>query len=271
LPRTESVFRADARLVEVYATVTDAHGRYVDNLPREHFAVLEEDTPQRVTAFESQSAGVSVALLLDTTGSMERALPALKNAAMKLIADLRGLDAVAVYSFAENVNLLQPFTNDKEAAERAVLRTTAAGETALYDALVRVAREISGRSGKKVIVVFTDGEDNKSVLTAEAAVRRAKNTGAPVYTLAQGTALHSAPLLKSLAGIAQATGGMSFTMREPSEIRGVLERVAQDLMHGYLLVFPPASVNGKGWRRIDVRLNSGKDYRVRAREGYYPE
>ncbi len=267
---TGHVFRADARLVEVYATVTDGK-HYIDRLPQDVFEVLEDGRPQQVRAFESHFAGVSCALLLDTTGSMQPALAALKNAALKLIGELRPDDSVAVYSFTETASLLQPFTRDKDAAKRAVLSTVAGGQTALYDALTRVSRDIAGRSGKKVIIVFTDGSDNSSALTAEAAIRRAKIVGAPIYAVAQGGALDHPVLLKQLGGVASATGGLAFGIRTSSEIRRVFESVADDLKHGYLLAYPPPPVENREWRAIRVQLHGRKDYRVRAREGYYPE
>ena len=106
---TEATFRADGRLVEVYATVTDSRGRYVDDLTADQFTVMEQGTPRAAAGFESRSAEVSVALLLDTTGSMQAALPALKNAALKLIGDLRASDWVAVYSFNNTVSELHRF------------------------------------------------------------------------------------------------------------------------------------------------------------------
>jgi Ca-activated chloride channel homolog len=268
---TAAVFRATAQLVEVYATVTDAGGHYVDELARDQFTISEQGTVQKTIAFEPRSAEVSVALLLDTTGSMHRALPALKNAALKLIADLRPSDAVAVYGFNNSVTELQPFTTDKRAAKRAVLSTQAFGDTALYDALTRVSRDLSARAGKKVIVVFTDGNDNISTLSTDSAILRAKAAGVPVYTIAQGEALLNPDFLKQLASVSKATGGVSFVIHEPNEIRGVFEKVSEDLTHGYLLVFQPPPAEGHSWRSIDVEVQGSKKYRVRAREGYYSQ
>lgn len=267
----EHVFRADARLVEVYATVTDARGHYIDGLPGDQFTVLEEGKPKETTAFESHFAAVSVALVLDTTASMQAALPSLKNAAVKLIGELRPEDSLAVYSFNETISELQPFTTDKSAAKRSVLGTAAFGDTALYDALVQVNRDLSGRSGKKVIVVFTDGDDNRSTLTADIATLRAKMAGVPVYTIAQGEALTNPALLKQLATISRATGGLPYTIQGPGQIRTVFESIAKDLMHGYLFAFRPDLSNEHRWRSIEVQIRGGKGYRVRAREGYYPE
>jgi Ca-activated chloride channel family protein len=268
-PPSEATFRADARLVEVYATVTDTHGRYVDDLSRNLFQVLEEGRAQPLAAFEPNTSSLACALLLDTTGSMQAALPALKNAALKLIGELRGMDAVAVYTFRETLTQLQPFTTDKQAAKRAVLRANPDGKTALYDSLARVSREISHHSGKKVIVVFTDGADNASTLASGAVIKRAKTIGAAVYTIAQGQALKFPRVLKELENIATATGGLSFAIHNPGEIRAVFEGIAGDLKHGYLLAFRPSEAKAGEWRKIEVRLTDARTYKVRAREGYY--
>jgi VWFA-related protein len=267
----KGMFRADSRLVEVPVTITDTHGRYIDNLRQPQFTVMEEGQARPITAFELHSSNLSCALLLDTTGSMQAALPALKNAALKLIDELRENDSVAVYSFQETVVALQPFTTDKRAAKRAVLRAYPDGRTALNDALVTVARDIAGRGGKKAIVVFTDGADNMSTLTAEAATRRAKMVGAPVYAIAQGEALLHPALLKELRNVSVATGGLAFAIRRPDEIRSVFESVAGDLKHGYLLAFRPPDVKPGEWRKIEVRLSDAKTHKVRTREGYYSE
>ena len=101
------VFRANSRLVELYATVTDANGRYLDDLTQDLFNIQDAGKPANIIAFESRTSEVSVALLLDTTGSMLNALPALKSAAIHLIDELRPADSVAVYSFNSSVQELQ--------------------------------------------------------------------------------------------------------------------------------------------------------------------
>jgi VWFA-related protein len=122
-----------------------------------------------------------------------------------------------------------------------------------------------------VIVVFTDGADNSSVLTTEAAMLRARSSGLPIYTIAQGTALTSPALLKQLSTVSKSTGGVAFAIHGPSEIREVFEAVSQDLMHGYLITFQPPSAEGHTWHPIEVTLSGVKGRKVRAREGYYPE
>ena len=270
-PSLPTLFRVSGRLVEVHAIVTDDKGRYVDDLAADRFVVRDGGLAMEIRAFENRTASLSCALLLDTSLSMESALPPLKSAALKLIAALRPDDSVAIYSLSGGFSELQAFTKDKSAATRAVLRAGLGGTTALYDALVRVNRDLEARTGKKVIVVFTDGEDNASTLTAETAIRRAKTTGVPLYTIAQGHALRQQALLKELSGMSQSTGGLAFTIQFAEQIGGVFESILQDLLHGYLLAFQPLASDEHAWRPIAVSLRQGGNRKIRAREGYFPE
>jgi VWFA-related protein len=188
-----------------------------------------------------------------------------------LLDELRPQDSVAVYSFNDRVTELQPYTTDKVAAKRAVLRAHAAGTTALYDALLRVNHDLAGHAGKKIVIVFTDGDDNSSMLTSDAAILRAKGRGIPIYTIAEGDALVHQELIGQLANISRSTGGSSFLIRKLSDIGAVFQKVSEDLMHGYLLAFQPSEGEDHAWRKIQVVLANGKGRQVRAREGYFPD
>lgn len=265
-----SVIKVQVRLVEVYASVYDHKGQYVEGLGRDSFQVFEDGKQQQITGFEADTANLSCALLLDTTGSMGEALPRVKNSVMKLIDVLGAGDAVAIYTFDQRLIVRQEFTTDKVAAKRAVLRTRAEGQTALFDALSETSQEISARPGKKALVVFTDGDDNSSVLNANAAVTRAKKAGIPIYAIAEGEATHSANLKKLLEELSTRTGGTSYEVKKLSDVDQVFQKIALDLQHLYMLTYqPPKSEEGK-WRKIEVSLQGGKAYRVRAKEGYFP-
>jgi Ca-activated chloride channel homolog len=267
---SDAMFRTTARLVEVYATVTDDRDRYIDDLSRDHFSVADSGQPVTTVSFENRLTSISCALVLDTTESMREALPALKNAALKLIGSLRPTDAVAVYRLGQGFSQLQPFTPDKVAAKRAVLESDASGMTALYDALVFVNRDLSARTGKKVIVVITDGDDNFSTLTRDLAIRRAEMVGVPIYTLPMGAAIKNPALLQELVALSQATGGVAYPIESIKDIESTFENVIQGLPHGYLLTVQPPPVEDTAWRSIEVILNPSKGRRVRARLGYYP-
>ena len=266
---TEATFRAAANLVQVFATVTDSRGRYLDDLDTGDFTILNDGTPARISAFEPGTAGLSCTLLLDTSESMLATLPALKKAALKFIGGLRPNDSVAVYTLRGGITELEPFTTDKRAAERAVLKTEPGGMTALYDGLVRVIRDISDRPGKKAIVVFTDGDDNISLLPSDTAIQRARNAGVPVYTIAKGTDIQE-QTLQQLASVSRSTGGISIKLEGSSGIQAAFETIFQDVMHGYLLAFQAPDSAGHVWHTIEVVLKS-KGRKVKARDGYYPE
>ncbi len=263
-------FRSDSNMVEVYTTVTDGRGRYVDDLTLAQFTLVDRKAPQTIVAFEPQTSDLSVALLLDTTGSMADTISSLKRAAIKLIDSLRPDDSVAVYSFSNQVTELAAFTTDRGIAKRAVMNTRPMGDTALYDAIARAGHEMTGRSGKKVVIVFTDGRDTTSMLTVEAAIERAKVAGIPVYTIAEGDAMDNVQLTRQLAAISNATGGVPFQVRDPDDMAAVFEKVSEDLAHGYLLFFQAPPGDDHAWREIRVVVEGKKDLKIRAREGYYP-
>ena len=129
--------------------------------------------------------------------------------------------------------------------------------------------DLAARAGKKVIIVFTDGDDNSSMLTADDVIQRAKTLGVPIYTIAEGEALDSLQLLDQLANMSRSTGGRPFVVRKLSDIAAVFRKVSEDLMHGYLLAFQPPSGDDRGWHAIKV--STAKGYQIRAREGYYAE
>jgi VWFA-related protein len=271
LPAQEVLFRTEARLVEVYATVLDDRGKYMDGLARERFVVSEDGKRQDVVAFQSDAAGLDCAILLDTTGSMQQELPRVKNAVARFIDDLRDSDSVAVYSFTTSLDLLQDFTRDKALAKRAVMRTRAEGGTALFDAISQITHVLEQHGGKRAAVVFTDGDDNSSVLRAHAAIDRAKKAGVPVYMVAQGEALASKNLLKGMKEIAAGTGASMYEAHKPSDVTGIFRDIVGDLHHTYLLTYRPPQGDRVKWRSIQLAVTDLKGYRVRAREGYFPD
>jgi Ca-activated chloride channel family protein len=261
----------NARLVEVYATVTDHHGHFVDGLPRQAFHVLENGREQKLNYFESEAQAMHCAILLDTTGSMTEALPQLKNSVIDFIDELGPEDYVAIYTFTEQLVIQQDFTRNKDAAKRAVLRIRAGGRTALFNALAETAEAMKKQAGKKALVVFTDGDDNASVLNSDAAVNRAREDGVPLFTVAEGEALDNPGLRKVLDRLSNSTGGAVFTVDGQRSMKEVFERISGQLRHMYLLAYTPEiGPDDKDWRRIDVHVDEVQDARVKAKSGYFP-
>src|SRR5215472_6189484 len=266
-----ATIKVNVRLVEVYATVLDHKGKFVDGLRRDDFQILEDGKPQRISIFENNLEALSCAILLDTTGSMREALPRVKNSVTKLIDGLAPQDSIAIYTFDDHLTVRQDFTSDKDAAKRAVLRTRAAGSTALFDALSEASEELAKRPGKKALIVFTDGDDNSSLLTASGAIAQARKVGIPLYAIAEGDATHSSQLTKVLNELSENTGGASYRVRKPDDIEEIFHTVANNLRHLYLMSYKPSAEGTDGkWRKIDILVSGVENYHLRCKQGYYP-
>jgi Ca-activated chloride channel homolog len=267
-----ATIKVNVRLVEVYATVLDHKGTFVDGLKPDDFQILEDGRPQRISIFESNADALSCAILLDTTGSMREALPRVKNSIVKLIDELEPSDSVAIYTFDEQLTVRQDFTTDKDAAKRAVLHTRAQGNTALFDALAEASEELAKRRGKKALIVFTDGDDNSSLLTASGAVGHAKKMGIPLYSIAEGEATHSPELGKVLTELSEKTGGAFYRVKKADDFAEVFQTIASNLRHLYLMSYKPPGDGADGrWRKIDIQVRGVQNYRLRAKQGYFPE
>src|SRR6185436_17578039 len=201
----QQTLSVDVRMVEVYVSVFDGKGNRVQNLQQDRFEVLEDGVPQKIDVFESQSVGMNVALLIDTTGSMVRQLPHVKNAVAELLTQIGPDDRVGLFSLSNRLTTLQKFTTDRNAVLSALLNVRPSGQTALYDSMAQLARDLSRDGGKKVILMFTDGLDNASVLTIESAVTNVRRIGVPIYAVAQGEILANREILKRLKEISEAT------------------------------------------------------------------
>lgn len=261
-------FRAEARLVEIHATVYDRRGRHVAGLRREDFEIFEDGRPERPEIFESDESPFSVGLLLDVTGSMEDALPLVKQACLRMLDELRPHDEVAVFAFSDRFRLAVDFTADRKAAASAIRRFVAGGRTALFDSLARASMAMAERRGKRALIVLTDGGDNASALTLESALRRAQREAIPVHCIAQGEALRAAKLMDTLENIARVTGGGCFRLEKVSRVTGVFAEITRDLAASYLLAYRPRPGSGE-WRPIRVEVRNVKDARVRCRQGYF--
>jgi len=260
-------------MVEVYTAVFDQRGRYVPGLAPADFEIEENGQIQSIQAFESQTSALTIALLVDTTGSMLKPLPHVKNAVADLLTEIKPQDRFGLFGFNNRLQVLVPFTKDRRTALRALFRMRASGSTALFDSLAQLAPHLARVTGKKAILLFTDGEDTSSVLSMEDSVRTIKRVGIPIYTVFQGRALQSQLLIDRLTEISDATGGVAVRIRRPEEIGRVFTEIVQDLQHLYLLgYYPPAEIGSSngGWRKISVRVPRHKDFRVRAKEGYLP-
>lgn len=264
------VFKSEVRMVEVYASIYDPKGRPVEGLKQDAFIVTDNGVPQPILTFETSDSSLQCAILLDLTGSMAVTLPSLKRAVVSLLNDLRPQDWVAVYGFRTSLDLVQDFTQDKEAARDAVMHVRAGGHTALFDAITQVAIDLSRRNGRKALIALTDGQDNASFLSPDAAAGRVRKVGVPLYTVAQGEALKSGELISQLEHLAALTGGLSFTAKKAEDVDEVFGSIYKDLSHSYMLGYAAPPSEESRWRTVQVTVKGADKLTIRAKQGYVP-
>ena len=264
-----STLSVNVRMVEVYASVVGGDGKRAGGLSVDHFDVIEDGRRQAITLFEPQTAALTTALLIDTTGSMTRQLPHVKNAIARLLEDMKPEDTVGLFSFTNQLTVLHPFGRDRTAVLRALLGARAAGRTALYDSLAQLAHSMSGLSGKKAILLFTDGDDNASRLPADSVLNAVRQAGIPVYCIALDQSESCSILLKRLREISQNTGGIAFTVRTPRDVPRAFEEITNDLQCLYLLGYYSGASSRTAWHRIQVDLPQLRGLKVRAKQGYW--
>jgi Ca-activated chloride channel family protein len=263
-------FEEEVDLVEVYATVFDHHGQAIGGLTRDQFAILDNGKARSIRVFEPTYGAVSCALLLDTTGSIRFALPAVINGARDFIATLRPGDSVGVYAFTDHLEQLQEMTTDRDVSTTVFTQLRAHGRTALFDSIAQLAVDLEKKPGKKAIVVLTDGGDNASVLNREAAVASARKAGVPIFAVAEGEALHDNAAADLLRDLAESTGGRMYKTNHSKEIESVFRAIGRYLRNGYLLAFQaPSEAKTASWHELQVLIkNTSEPLKVRARTGY---
>jgi VWFA-related protein len=258
---------SDVDVVQVVATVTDDRGRFVGNLGMDAFRIWENDVPQPVTHLIGQDSPREVVVAVDMSSSMTEAMPQVRQAVRTFLGALRPDDHVTLLAFNDAVFTLARRESDPAARARAVERLAPWGGTALYDMLLKAMDLLATRRGRKVLVVFSDGEDQSSRAALEDVQRRAETNDAPVYMIGQGRGATDRKLREILEKMAHMSGGRSFHTEDPRELQGVFAAIVEELENQYLLGYQPSNAAKDGsWRRI--RVEAGKDHRVRARQGY---
>jgi Ca-activated chloride channel homolog len=267
--RTKSVTYAehvDVDAVQVTATVSK-DGRFVSGLPVAVFRVFEDGKPQRITGFADSRVPLDLVVAVDISGSMEAAIPALKAAVREFLAAVPDKDTVTLLGFNDNI-----FTIARRAtspAERvAGLDNLAAwGATALYDVVVKAIELLGTGSGRKAIVVFTDGEDQGSHVSFDEVLARVRESDAAIYMIGQGRGVTQAALGKVLQQLAAPTGGRAVLTDRIEELRKAFRQLLDEISNQYLLSYiPPGERRPGTWHAIKVQVDGYPQ--IRARQGY---
>jgi Ca-activated chloride channel homolog len=270
----QKVFSSRSELVVVHVAVMDGKSRLIPGLPREAFTVYEDGRPETVSFFHNEDNPVTVGLVLDCSGSMQRKREAVITAGLAFAKSSHPSDEMFTVNFNEQVwsglPPSKPFTTDIEELRTALERSTARGKTALFDGLrTALAHLANGHQPKKALIVVSDGGDNASVTTFEQVLNQALRMDAVIYTISMRDQYDQDAKPDVLRKLSRSTGGEAFFPRKLEDVTGVLEEIARDIRSGYTLGYvPPAGADGFRSIRVEARAPNGHKLSVRARSGY---
>jgi Ca-activated chloride channel family protein len=259
-------FASGVNVVEVYASVTDARGEPIQGLTREDFGVREDGVAQTLSVFAEGDFPLSVAIGVDASFSMAGTrLELARSAARIFLGELRPADEAMVITIGSEVQTVAPLSKERRAQVDAVARIDTFGTTALYDAIIGAIEAVQPATGRRALILLSDGDDRYSAASAETALERARRSDVMVYPIALG---RQRPEL--FAELATLTGGRSFHARDARGLPDIVRGIARDLRHQYLLGYTPSRAIRPGsneWRSIGVTVKAS-GARVRARDGY---
>ena len=301
------VFRSKVDLVVLSFTVTDNKGKYVNGLKPSDFKVLEDGILQKLSTFsegdkpamqilengqlrpllpnapEAQQmnatgaggdalVGTNVFVLFDTSNFMYKGFVYAEDAIADFVRGLDKADSVAVYTFSRNLSRATSLTPDRNSAISGLRTAVAGDDTALYNGLLLTLRDAAKVPGRKVVIVFSNGPDNASMVAPDDVRAVAEDEGIPIYVISTND-VNKDPISSSVfRHITQRTGGKAYWAKTWQKQVEAFEAIREDLGNSYTVTYYPAVNPNEGFRKIDIQIvsDTGKRYRVRSRPGYRP-
>ena len=261
------VDKVNVEVVQVTVTVTDDSGHFVGGIPRSAFKIQEDGKPQTITYFASEDVPLELIVAVDISGSMGPSMPKLKRAVKEFLGAVPSNDQVTLLGFNDNVFPLARKATDPAERMRAVDRLAPWGATALYDVILRGIDMLGRQTGRKALVVFTDGEDQGSHVAIEDVERRLQASDVTLYMIAQGRGISQEYLKRTMQRLTVPTGGRTFTTDSVDTLQGAFEELLDELSNQYLLGYPPTNTRRDDtWREIKVQVDGHSG--IRARQGY---
>jgi Ca-activated chloride channel family protein len=264
------IFRAGVQTVALYATVTDQSGRLVRDLEQKDFDVYDNGTLQTITVFKSDVQPVTVLLTLDTSGSMTMSLELLKDAAEAFVIRLLPDDRARITNFDDKIITSPVFTSSRDDLIRYIHEDVGYGNgTRLWDAVNDSMSRLATVPGRRVVLLFTDGDDEGSRFsTLDSVTKRAESEDFMIYSVGLeshvlGVTTHPD---KGIRRLADATGGGWFELSKADDLNSTFTRVADELHRQYVLGFAPAVLDGK-LHQVEVRVRQS-GMKARARKSY---
>jgi Ca-activated chloride channel homolog len=298
------VFRVKVDMVVLSFTVTDNRNHYINGLKPADFRIYEDGILQKMNTFaegaraplsvaedgkavplvEAQKGtgvgldrpdafvGTNVFLLFDTSNFMYRGFVYAEDAIADFVRGLDRADSVAVYTFSRNLSRAAALTRDRNDAISGLRKSVAGDDTALYNALLLTLRDAAKIPGRKVVIVFSNGPDNASMVAPDDVRAVAEDEGIAIYTISTNEVNKDAVSSGVLRRISQRTGGKAYWARTWQKQVEAFEDIREDLGNSYTVTYYPAPNPNEGFRKIAVEITSdpGKKFRVHTRPGYRP-
>ena len=268
----------DVTRVNMLFTVSDKKGRFVTNLDRDDFEIVEAKRPQNILEFTAETnLPLRIGILIDTSNSIRERFRFQQAAATDFVNTVvrPGQDKGMVVSFDSSAELVADLTDSTEALGTAIRNLRPGGGTALYDAIFFACRDKLMMDQprdkfRRAIVMLSDGEDNESRWSREQALEMAHKADVVIYTISTNISRIPTDGDKILKYFAEETGGLAFFPFKSQDLAQSFENIANELRHQYNLFYRPEPLKTDGlYHTVDIRVKGRKDLLVRARHGYY--
>lgn len=269
--RTRGIGYADrvrVEAIQLAVVVTDGNGEFVRGLPRTAFRVFEDGRPQRISVFASENIPLELVAALDMSQSMAEAIEPMKVASRMFVEALPPGNQVSLVAFNDNIFPLVRRETNIEARTRAIDRLAPWGGTALYDVIIRSMDMLGSQPGRRALVLFSDGEDQSSIATLEAAIERVEASDSTVYAVGLGQATRVRQLRELLERLVRIGGGRGLFIEREDELKTAFADIVEDLSNQYLVGYQPTNQRRDGkWRELRIEVD-GPGLKVRHRQGF---
>ena len=266
------IFKTNTRTVPIYATVLDSQGRLVPDLTKEEFEILDNDKPQDIDFFLDEVQPITVVVMLDRSASMTTNFKLLGEGAEQFLLRLLPADKGRVGGFSDRIEFASPFSSDRDMLIASLRDLDFGNPTRLYDAVVTSLDELKGVEGRRVVLVFTDGDDTSSRAGFGTVLDRARSEEVMVYAIGlesnyfNGVAQVRSRPDRNLRRLADETGGGYFELKKTADLAPTFTRVAQELHSQYVLGFTPRTLDGRV-HKLTLRVKR-PGMTARARKSY---
>jgi Ca-activated chloride channel homolog len=262
------VFKAGTQVVSLFVTVADAQKRLVPDLNKEDFEVFDNDKHQALTYFDNSIHPITVVVMLDTSGSMTLTIDLLKRAAEQFLLRLLPDDKAKVGAFNDKVQISARFSNNRDQLISAVKDLDYGNGTRLWDAVAMSLDELKGVDGRKVILVFTDGDDTASKVGLGSMIDRARAEEVMVYAIGLESQFMNQRTKPDggLRKIADETGGGYFELKKTADLAPTFTKVASELHSQYVIGFSPTQLDNRVHKLMVKMRPAGLT--ARARKSY---